>query len=540
MRTFRGGPILLRWLLSCFLITTIHAAGAAAVDAEAQQITLSLATEPPTLNSLRSTDQISSFVLSHVMEGLMRYDARGDLVGGVAERWELREDGATFWLRDDARWSDGRPVTAADFVFAWRRALEPTTASQYAFILYPIANAEAVNRGEKPLDALGVQALGAHRLEVQFARPTTYFLSLTAFMTYYPIREDFFRAQGERYAADAHNLLFNGPFTLSRWVHSAHLTLSKNPEYWGRGEIALQTIDLPYITSDPSATFNLFKNGDIAMAALDVETLDDALERGYPIHQFQSGSLFFLSFNFREGRLTGNYHLRKAIQYALDPDVLVNQVIGLPGVQPGRSLFPRTVRALDGRFRDHFPAPLLRPDLDKAQWHLQQALDELGLKQVPPLVFLTGEHPRAGREAEYVQYVLRQALGIDLKIDRQTFKQRIERMSRGDFDIVSAAWGPDFDDAITFGDLFSSWNENNRGLYRNPEYDRWVRVAMESGDDAVRMNAMAELQRIVVEDVPILPLYESAMLYVTHPRLLGLERSIFGGDPVLRYVRIRD
>ncbi len=507
----------------------------AAVDAQRQRVTLALATDPPNLNSLVSTDQISGFVLGHVMEGLTRYGPDGDIEPGVAECWELREDGATFWLRRDARWSDGAPVTAHDFVFAWREALRPATGSSYAFILYPLAHAEAINRGERPVEDLGVQALDDHRLEVRFERPTPYFLSLTAFKTYYPVREDFYRAQGTRYAAGAGNLLYNGAFRLTRWVRGARLVFERNPHYWERDAVRLAEIDIRYVTADPGATYNLFKDGRIALAGLDPEALQDALQQGYAIRSFDTGALFFLSFNHREGRLTANRNLRRAIQAVFDPAMLVNKVIALPGNEPAVSIFPRSVRGAHGRLRDEYPPPPVARGLALARNYLEQARQELGIETWPPLVLLSGDSPQAAREAEFFQALLGNGLGLELRIDQQVFRQRLDKMMRGDFDIAAAGWGPDFDDPITFGDLFASWNENNRGRYRSDEYDHWVRVAENSTDAGERMAAMAELQRIAIEDVMILPTYERGLVYVQHPRLRGVVRTIFGGDPNFRY-----
>ena len=182
--------------------------------------------------------------------------------------------------------------------------------------------------------------------------------------------------------------------------------------------------------------------------------------------------------------------------------------------------------------------PQIRPDIAAARRYLAKAKAELDLDVFPPLMLLAGDSPRAQQEAEYFQYLFRKGLGIELRIDQQVFKQRLEKMRRGDFDIVVAAWGPDYDDIMTFGDLFASWNDNNRGRYNNPDYDRWVRIAQQSSDSQTRFKAMAKIQRIVVEDVPILPTYENGMLYVQHPRLKGVRRAIFGGDPVFKYAWI--
>ena len=530
-----------RWLATfLFCFSASLPVNAQAVDAANAKVTLALATEPPTLNSAVATDTIASFVLAHIMEGLLVYGADGELAPGVAERWELDANGASFWLRENARWSDGKPVTAHDFVFAWQHALKPSTASQYAFIFYPIKNAEAVNSGKVPAVELGVVAVSDYELRVEFGQPCRYFLSLAAFMTFLPMREDIVAHWGGRYAADGDKLIFNGAYTLDKWVHGAHLRLRKNSHYWQANAVKINEIDMPYITADPSAQFNLFRDQQIAIAPLDTGLLNEAVERGFDIEYFHTGSLFFLEFNFREGRITANHSFRKAVQRLIDPDLLVNKIIGLPGIKPAYSLFPVTVKGNEKSFREEYPVMRVDPDIAAAREHLRKAKAELGLSEWPPLVLLAGDSPRALQEAEYYQYLFKKGLGIELRIDQQVFKQRLEKMRRGDFDIVAAAWGPDYDDIMTFADLFASWNDNNRGRYDNPLYDRWIRLAQESNDARTRFNAMAQIQRLVVEDVPILPTYENGALYVQNPRLKGVRRSIFGGDPLFRYAWIEE
>jgi oligopeptide transport system substrate-binding protein len=178
------------------------------------------------------------------------------------------------------------------------------------------------------------------------------------------------------------------------------------------------------------------------------------------------------------------------------------------------------------------------PDPEKARWHLAQARQELGLDRMPPLVLLTGDTPVSNKQSEYYQQVLRRELGLTIRIDRQIFKQRLAKMTAGEFDIVLAGWGPDFDDALTFGNLFASWNLNNRGRYDNPEMDEWVRVAESSTDPTVRMNAFGNIQRILFEDVVILPEYERGRVYVLDQRLEGLSRRAAGPDPDFTNIRI--
>ena len=501
------------------------------IDPETGTVTLALAQEPPQLDSTRTTDKVSMLILGHVMEGLLNYDEHNRLAAGVAERWDLRDNGATFWLRENARWSDGQPVTAHDFVFAWQTALDPATASEYAFILYALKNAEAINTGQMSRDQLGVRATSDLVLEVELERPIAHFSKLVAFPTYFPIREDFYRARDGRYGSDAADLLYNGPFQMTRWVHGAHVRLEKNPYYWGSERIRINVLDMPYVTSDTTAAVNLFKDGAIATTGLDAEALDNALTLRWNISRYQDGSVFYLDLNFRPERITSNYNLRRALQLVNDPSELVYKVIKIPGYQPGVSLFPAWLNGVDGLFRQEYPPPTTQPNVEEARRHLALAKAELGVDEIPPLILLTGDSPLSNKHAEYYQNLVMRTLGLEVKIDKQIFKQRLAKMTSGDFDLVAAGWGPDFDDPLTFADLYASWNLNNRGLYNNPELDRLVRVAQNSLDPKTRMDAFGEIQNILHEDVVLLPNYERGVVYVQDPRLRGVVRRAVGTDP---------
>ena len=528
---FGGIALLMLGLSWASSLTGSASGGNNAVDVASNTITVFLREEPPQLNSSLSTDQVSGSVLGHVIEGLLRYDENNRLAPAVAERWEVRENGATFWLREDARWSDGEPVTAHDFVFGWKTGLDPANASAYAFILYAIKNGEAINKGEMPLESLGVRAIDDHTLEVEFERPLAYFDKLVAFSTYAPIREDFYRATQGAYGADADKLLYNGPFVISSWVHGASLKMDRNPLYWDKDRAKLDAIDFAYITSDANATLNLFKDNKIAYASLQSENLNNAMELRWQIDRFMDGSVFYIEFNHREGRPTANHHLRKALQLATDSAELVYKVTKLPGYLPGESLFPVWLKGVDGFLREEYPANYPAMDVEKARWHLAKAKEELGIDEFPPLVLLSGDNPISSIQSEYYQQVFKKHLGLDIKIDKQIFKQRLAKMLSGDFDMVLAGWGPDYDDPLTFGDLFASWNLNNRGQYRNPELDKWVRVAQNEQDVQARMDAFGEIQRILIDDAVILPNYERGVTYVTHPQLKGMVRRAVGADP---------
>jgi oligopeptide transport system substrate-binding protein len=501
------------------------------VDAATGTVTLALADEPPQLDSTRSTDTISSMVLGHVTEGLIRNGEGGALLPGVAERWEITPTRATFWLRADARWSDGKPVTAHDFVFAWRKAVDPKTASEYATIFFSIKNAEAINKGQMPLSSMGVVAEGDRVLKVELVRPVAYFDKLMVFKTFNPIREDFYNAMKGRYGADADTLLYNGPFKITRWVHGASLRMEKNPTYWDKDRVKLNVLDFAYFSSDPNALINLYKDGKIAVAGLNQENLNEAMLKRWPINRFERGAVAYLEFNHREGRPTANIHLRRAIQLIVDPDEIVYRVIKLPGNIPARSLFPIWLDGVEGKFREEYPVKRVIPNADEARRQLALAKKQLGVDKIPPLTLLSDDGALGDKLTEYYQETFRRELGLEIRIDKQIFKQRLAKMSAGDFDIVSAGWNPDYPDPLTFADLYASWNSNNRGRYKNARLDQLVEIAQTSTDVRTRMDAFGEIQNILVEDPPMIPTYEPGVVYIVDPRLKGVVRRVAGFDP---------
>lgn len=521
-------PILFSGLV--LLVAPMVAQGNA-IDYKNKTITLALRQEPPQLDTTRATDQVSLKITGHIMEGLLRYDNRNRIIPAVAEKYHIDDKGALFYLRKNARWSDGKPVTAKDFVFAWRKTLEPSTASEYAFLLYPIKNAEAINAGKMPSSALGVRAVDDYTLEVELSAPIAYFDSLVAFGTYSPIREDFYNSRKGRYGANAEDLLYNGPFRIVKWVHGARLVVEKNEHYWDKDNIKLNRIDWAYISSDTATRLNLFKDNRIALVTnLDAETTQNALENRLRIRKFNDATIFFLEFNHRAGRPTSNKNLRRAIQLVFDPYEFAYQIIGVPGTLPGLSLFPVWLKGQHLRLRQEHPVPAVEIDYQKALQHLELAKKELG-GEIPPLSLLVGDSPTSRKQAEYFQGLFKNRLGLTILIDIQIFKQRLAKMTSGSFDIVAAGWGPDVSDPITFGDLFSSWNLNNRGRYKNNQLDAWVRQAQQSVDPAERMPLFGLIQQHLHDNVVILPNYERTVIYVQNPALKGMVRRVVGPDP---------
>jgi oligopeptide transport system substrate-binding protein len=511
---------------------------AEAVNYDRQSITIALTQEPPNLNTMRTTDLVSFFVLGHVMEGLTRYDARGRLVAGVAESWEIDDLEVTFHLRKNALWSDGRPVTAHDFLFAWQHIIDPASAAPYASIHYPILNAEAIHKGNKPVTALGVSAPDDLTLKVSLQNQCGYFLKLMAHAAFFPVRQDFFNRQHDRYAAEAENLLYNGPFELVSWVHDASLTMAKNPDYWDAGSIALHQIEVGYITADNRTRLNLFRNNGIALVRLDGETVKDAANQKLKVRTFVTGGVAFIRFNVTKGSPTENIHVRRAIQAVFDPELFVNRIMAIPGYKPAYTFFPSWLAGVDGKFQQEYPVAPVKIDERVGRELISSARRELSVNRIPQLVLLTVASPTGNKTSEFLQGLLTSKLDIDLRIDSQTFKQYLAKSRNGEFDLLLSSWFPDFDDIMTYADLLGSGNPNNRGGYASEEYDKWLRLVQGATDQRVRMDAAAELQKIIIDEAMVLPMAETGSAYVQHHKLKGVVRRVLGADPDYTYARV--
>ncbi len=530
-------------VLAVFLGWTLAPAGytaTPAVDRGNNEISIAISQEPQWLTTIRATDTVSFTVLDHITEGLLTRDVSNRLVAGVAERWELSDKKATFWLRRDARWSDGEPVTAHDFVFAWRQVANPENAAEYGSLMRIFPNGEAILAGEMPPETLGVEAIDDYTLVAHLVSPTAHFLDLVSFITFRPVREDFYRAQGGRYAADAGNMLSNGPFILTEWVHDASMRMQKNPYYWNRDAIPLDAINVPYITRDPNARFNLYLDDKIALAdQLQLSAMKMALQQHQKLRSFSDGTLFYLGFNYREGRPTGNRNLRRAIQSVYDVSELTYKVIGVPGNLPAYTLFPAWLRGDEGQsLNAQYPPHKPQLNIERGRRYLEQARQELGVEEIPPLSMLLDDTANASSQAEYFQNVMARTLGLEVRLDKQIFKQRLAKMSAGDYDIVASGWGPDYNDPMTFADLFVSWNLNNRGRYSNPEYDALIREAQQTTNQRRRNEIFARIQDIIHDEVVILPQYERGYIYALDKRVAGVRRYHIGGDPNYNYAYI--
>lgn len=493
----------------------------------------------PTMDSSMATDQYAFQFLGESMEGLYRLGKDGKLEDGMAIDHKVSDDGLTwtFKLREDAKWSNGDPVTAHDFVYAWRRAVDPATGSEYGPYMMGgvIKNATAVNKGEVAVEELGVRAEDDHTLVVELENPTPYFESLTTFGTYLPMNQKFVEAQGDKYATSTETLVFNGPFTLEKWTSTANKwELVKNENYWDKDSVKLDKITF-VVVKDPQAGVDLYEKGEVDCAGLSSD-LVDMYSSNDDYTTIPKSSVFYLKLNqVRNGEKTplANVNIRKAIMMAVDKEAGVNEILN-NGSFAANGLIPKgfvEVPSTGKDFREQ-NGDLAVYNKEEAKKYWKQGLKELGVTSVS-LEFMGDDGESAKVFNEYVANQLKTNLpGLEITIKNVPFEQRINADKAQDYDIQFSGWGPDYLDPYTFLNLWITDGGNNKMGYSNPEYDKLLQDVQTTlaNDQDKRYEAMLQAEKILFEDAAIVPMYQRSLALLSSPKVHNIIVNQFGAD----------
>ncbi|MGW6149451.1 peptide ABC transporter substrate-binding protein [Bacillus mycoides] len=485
--------------------------------------------EIPTMDTSKSTDTLGAQILGNTMEGLYRLDKDNKPIPAAAESSTKSEDGKkyTFKLRKDAKWSNGEPVTAKDFVYGWQRLLDKNTAAEYAFIAYYIKNAEAINKGEKPGTELGAKAVDDYTLEVELEKPVPYFLNLLAFPSYYPLNEKFVKEKGEKFGLEADTTLYNGPFVMASWKHEQGWQLKKNDKYWDNKTVKLEEINYS-VVKEVATKVNLYDTGSIDFTLLSGEFVDKYKSNKDEYGEYAESSTFFLRLNQkRNGQDTPlkSKKLREAIALSVDKKGLANVILN-NGSKATDQLVPKGLATgPDGKdYQDTFKNGL-KQDTKKAAAAWEEAKKELGKDQVT-IELLSYDDGTAKKIADYVKDQIEKNLkGVTINTKIQPFKQKLKLESAQDYEISYAGWSPDYADPMTFIDMFDSKSPYNQMSYSNPKYDEMVQKAGNEllSDPKKRWEALGKAEKLFLEeDAGLVPLYQTGRSYVMKPNVKGI------------------
>ncbi|HAB95828.1 MAG TPA: peptide ABC transporter substrate-binding protein [Enterococcus sp.] len=486
--------------------------------------------EMPSADLSLATDTISFSALNNVYEGLYRLDADSKPEpAGAAELAEVSEDGLTYKLklREDAKWSNGEPVTAADYVFGWQRTVSAETGSEYAYLFAPVTNAEAITAGEKDASELGIKAVGDYELEITLTTPTPYFQYLLAFPSFFPQSQAVVEDNGDQYASTSDNAVYNGPFVLAGFDGpgtDTEWSYEKNDQYWDKETVKLDTINVS-VVKESSTSLNLFQDGQA----------DDVILTGELAQQMANDEAFvseplartsYIELNQREEDSPfRNEDLRKAISYAIDRDALVTSILG-DGSLASTGLIPKgmTFNPTDNTDFVDEAESVIEYDQEKAKEHWEKAKEALGIDSLS-FEILASDTDSTKKAIEYIQSAIQDTLdGGKVSLSPVPFSVRLDRSNSGDFDVVMGGWGADYADASSFTDLFVTDNSYNRGRWTSEEYDAAVKssATTNAGNPDARWQDLLDAEKIIMDQQGVIPVYQNVEAHLRAPKVKGV------------------
>lgn len=478
--------------------------------------------EPTSLNTLLATYAYDFTPINAMIECLYRDDENDVPQPAGAETVDISDDKLvyTFHLREDATWSNGDPVVATDYEFAWQQALNPEVASDYAYMLYFIHNAEPYFNGEVEWSEVGVKVIDDHTLEVTLDNPLPYATDLFAFPTLAPINQKFYEEVGaDKYATDAEYFCCNGMYELTEWSHNSQIVFQKREDYWNADAVGPDEIVYKIIT-DSQAGLNSYLSREIDYTDLDSgEVVQQAEAAGFEVGVKPARSSYYLIVN-TEDEFMSNQNLRLALAYSIDKQALVDTVYQNDN-QPMTSFTPPAIMgANDSSFQEALVAERgeMYPgsgDLEKAQEYLQAALEELGCTVDELNLSIDCADDSLRRNcATFLQEQWRQNLGIEnITVNSMQTKQVAANRQSGDYCMSLGGWSPDYNDAINFLDLWVTDGGNNDSFWSNEEYDNLIAQATAEADEEVRQQYLFDAEEILAAEMPIIPLYWQCQNY---------------------------
>ncbi|HVJ54772.1 MAG TPA: peptide ABC transporter substrate-binding protein [Aliidongia sp.] len=502
---------------------------APAADLAAEQVLrFGNGAEPQSLDPIFSENVQDSNIERDLYEGLVTLDKDSKAVPAAAISWTVSSDGLvyTFKIRPGAKWSNGDPVTAQDFVWSFRRAVNPAIGSKYSFLYYPIKNAEAIaNSKLADPDALGVRAIDDQTLEITLAGPTGYFLSLLAHHTFLPQH----RATVEKFGAQftrAGNLVTNGAFMLKEWTPQSRIVLMRNPFYWDSKSVKLAEITYLPIENQ-NEEFKRYRAGEVDVTndvpGDQVEFIRQAMPK--ELHLAPNLGSYYLGMNLERAPFKDNLKLREAINLVIDREAIVTKILRT-GELPAYSWVPPGLPGYHPQFLSWKDMPM--PERIAMARKLYQ---EAGYDSANPLKlelrYNTSENHKKIMIA--VAAMLRQSLGIETTLVNEEFKVFLqERREKKVTQLFRGGWIADYADPNTFAELMQSDSGLNDSGYASPAYDKLVKTAAMTVDPAKRMDLLEQAERQVLIDLPVVPLYDYVKKQMVKPYVMGFAPNIIG------------
>lgn len=518
----------------------VKSTGSSTANTDTLDIRVNVGSEPQTMDPTLNKTSDGGMMAETLFEGLMKRvdngDGRAKIVEGQAKSYEVNEAKTvyTFHLRDDIKWSDGKDVTADDFVYAWRRLVDPETASDYNYMIDMVVNANEIMEGTKDKETLGVKAIDEKTFEVTLNTPTPYFLEVCAFVNTYPLRQDIIEADPTQWSTKPESYISNGPYKFSEWVHNSNIKVVKNDTYYGKDEVGPDSIDF-VLMDDENAMFTAFNNGDLDFIQnMPVDEIPTLISEG-KIITVPKNNVYYISFNTQVEPFN-DPKVREAFSLALDRNYIVEQV-AQSGQIPAAGFVSTGIYDAAGLDGDDFRktgGDYYSIDKDEYEANCKKArelLAEAGYPNgegFPVIEYMYNTLDKHKVIGEAMQNMWQTELGVQVTLNNQDWNVFVATRKSGDFQLARNAWAGDFNDPVTFLDLAVSENGNNDGHYSNPKYDEIIAKAKTTADTSERMKLLHEAEDLLMEDSAVLPLFFDVDKYMLNNELEGLYSSTEG------------
>ncbi|MDM7512480.1 peptide ABC transporter substrate-binding protein [Lactobacillus delbrueckii] len=478
--------------------------------------------EIPTMDMSKATDATSFNQLSNTMEGLYRLGKNSKLEKALATSEKVSKDGKTYtYTLRKSKWSDGSELTAKDFVYSWRRTVDPKTASQYSYLFSGIKNADAIVAGKKKPETLGIKAVGKYKLVITLERRMAYFDKLMGFAVFFPQSEKAVTKYGSKYGTASKYMLYNGPFKQTGWTGSnLSWKMVKNPYYWDKKNVKLDTITWS-VQKTPSTSYNLYQSNKLDYTGLDSsQTKQLKNQKGYVT--LNQGATFYLQFNIAKNKYLANTNIRKALSLAVDRKGLTSSLGG--NSVPANTLTPTQLTDVNGEdytkrisksAESFYPASTNKKEAVK---YLNKGLKELGVSKFS-FKILSDDTDSGKKTTEFLQSTFESTFGnkVSVSVQNLPFKTRLSRSTAGNFDIVVSGWSADFADPISFLDLFTSTNPENNGKWKNTSYDKLIADSKTTASTSKRWDDLTKAEDILLNNVGVAPLYYNTNAALIRP-----------------------
>lgn len=514
-------------------------AAGAETSADGNVLNVHIDVEVASMDPQIATDGTSFEVIAAITDGLYALDGDGNAVEAMVDSVEKSEDGLSYTFKlKDAKWWNGTPVTANDFVFAWRRAVDPAVASEYAFIIgiAGVKNATEIAAGEKPLEELGVTAVDDKTLQVDLDVPVPFFESLMAFPTFYPVNEEFFTKCGDQYASTPDTILGNGAFKMVSYEPAATtIVLEKNKDYYDADKVQLAGLKYQVIKDSQQAML-AYQNGDLDLVTLSGEQVEQ-FQADPEFRNIMGSYLWYVSPNQKVAGLE-NLNLRKAISLAYDKEAICNNILK-DGSIPAYFNVPKLLATSpDGKdFREDAGSDYYNEGKEKAKEYWEAAKKELGVDSLS-YTMAVEDTESAINVAQFIQSEVQTTLpGLSIVIEQMPKKNRVERLQNGEYELGLTRWGPDYADPMTYLDMWTTNSPNNYGFWSNAEYDAIIESAKKgelATDVHKRWAALVDAEKIAIEDAVICPVYQKGNAVMQRT---GVENVEYHSVAINRYFK---